>query len=347
MTTSPTTTWPRRAALRRTLASALALAGLCAPYLALAQTTTSAPAVVWPTKTVRMMVPAGAGTAPDIMARLVGERLSKMWGQSVVIENKVGAGGVVGMAAVKTAERDNHQLVFAPASVYAMTPYMFRSTQVDIVKEFTGIAMVGLSPRMMAVSATSSANSLADVLAQARKEGTAFVVATPFAYSLPHLTSDLLSKAAGVPMRVVPFTTSAQAISAVVNGDAHVMVDGIPPIDPMVKGGRMKAIASFSEARLPGRSQLATVVESYPSMIVNGWFGISAPAGMPQAVIDKINRDVNSVTTMPEVVERFDTLGVYPAAKPMSPAQFNTFWDQERQRWEKALKDVGAQPVQQ
>jgi len=299
----------------------------------------------WPTKPVRMMVPAAAGTAPDIMVRILGDKLARIWGQPVVVDNKPGAGGVIGLVAVRGAERDNHGLVFAPASVLTTTQYMYRPTNVDVMRDFTAVSLVGVGPMMMAVAGNSSMNTLADVVAAARKDPGKFVVATTTSYSVPHLAADMLAKAVGAPMRAVPFTSSAQSMAAVVNGDAQLVIDGIPPLDAMVKGGRLKPIASFSDTRLPGRPQLATVVESgYPAMVINGWFGVVATAGTAPAVIDKVHRDLATVLAQPDVVERLEGLGIYP--RPMSTAQFATFWEQERQRWEKALRDVGAQPLQ-
>ncbi|MBL0421932.1 tripartite tricarboxylate transporter substrate binding protein [Ramlibacter sp. AW1] len=316
--------------------------------LALAGFTTTSWAqqpAAWPTKPVKIILPAAAGTAPDIMARILGDKLGKVWGQSVVVENKPGAGGVIGMVTARGAERDGHTLVLAPASVLTMTQYMYRPTQVDIPKDFTAVSLVAVGPMMMAVAANSPINTLADLVAAARKDPDKYVAATTFQYSVPHLTADMLAKATDMPLRSVPFASSAQSISAVVNGDAQVVIDGIPPLEAMVKGGRLKAIAVFSESRIPNRPQLPAVAEAYPSMVVNGWFGVVAPNGTPPSVVDKVHRDLASVLAQPDVVERLDGFGVYP--RPMSSAQFATFWNQERQRWEKALKDVGAQPVQQ
>lgn len=299
----------------------------------------------WPTKPVRFVVPAAAGTAPDIAARLIGEKLGKIWGQSVVIDNKPGAGGVLGMSTARSAERDGYTMVLAPASVLTMTQYMYRPPQMDIAKDFTAVSMVAIGPMMMAVAANSPMNSLSDVLAAARREPDKFVVATTFQYSVPHLAADMLSRATGVPLRSVPFSTSGQSMTAVVSGDAQLVIDGIPPLEAMIKGGRLKPVAVFGESRIPGRPQLPTVAESYPSMVINGWFGVVAPTGTPAAIVEKVHRDMATVLAQPDIVERLDGFGVYP--RPMSSAQFATFWDQERQRWEKALKDVGAQPVQQ
>lgn len=297
----------------------------------------------WPANPVRMMVPAGAGTAPDIIARVVGDKLSRIWGQPVIIDNKPGAGGVIGMTAVKNAERDSHGFVFTPAFALTTTQYMYRPAKLDIARDFSAVALVGVSPMMAVVRADSPFNTLADVIKQARRDPDHFVVATTSHYTVPHLTAALLAKAAGVPLRSVPFTASSQSVSAVVNGDAQLVLDGIPPLDGMIKGGRLKAIAIFSEERLPKRPQLATVSETYPGLAVNGWFGIVAPAGTQARAIERVNRDIATVLALPDVIERLETLGVYP--RPMDQTQFADFWRKERQRWEQVLRDIGAQPL--
>ena len=302
----------------------------------------SALAQAWPTKPVHLIVPSPAGTAPDIVARVMGDKLSKAWGQPVIVENRPGAGGMIGLSAIKSGAQDDHTFAFVPASTITLSPYMFKSAQVDVVRDFVPVALVAEGPMMMAVSAASPVNSLADVMAMAKKNPDNFVVTSPFLYSVPHLAGEVLSRAAGVPMRSVPYSNSGAAIAAVMNNDAQIVIDGIPPIDPMVKGGKLKAIAVFSEGRLPNRPQLATVAETYPGMVINGWFGIIAPKGTSDKAIERVNRDVVEVARTPELTEPFDAFGVY--ARNLTPAQFGKYWNDDRLRWEKVLQDIGAKP---
>ena len=310
--------------------------------LAMSATLAQQPAA-WPTKPVRLVVPGAAGVAPDIMARILGEKLSKIWNQPVIVENKPGAGGLIGFQAVKTGDKDNHAFIFAPASAYVLTPYMFKSQTVDIVNDFVPVAMVGISPMMAAVAADSPASTLADALAMAKKDPDKFVVSTTAQYTVPNLAVDMISKASGVPLRAIPYTSSGQSISSVLGGDSPMLIDGVPPIDPMVKGKKLKAVAIFSEKRLPNRPDLPAAAETYPSLVINGWFAVVAPRGTSDAAIERVNRDLGTVLAMPDIVERFDTLGVY--VRTMTPAQFGAYWADERIKWEKVLKDVGAQPV--
>ena len=328
------TTFKRRSAL------GLCMAALLATHAVQAQT----PAATWPTKPVRIWVPSPAGTAPDIVARVMGDKLSKAWGQPVIVENRPGAGGMIGLGAIKSGVQDDHTFAFVPASTVTLSPYMFKNAQVDAVKDFVPVVLVAEGPMIMAVNASSPAKTLADVLAMAKKNPDAFVVTSPFLYSLPHLTGEMLSKLSGVPMRAVPYANSGAAIAAVMNNDAQLIIDGIPPIDPMIKGGKLKAIAVFSDGRMANRPQLPTVAETYPGTVVNGWFGIIAPKGTSNQAIERVNRDVIQVAKTPELTERFDAFGVY--AKGLTPAQFGKYWNDDRLRWEKVLQDVGAKPVQ-
>jgi tripartite-type tricarboxylate transporter receptor subunit TctC len=327
------TSFKRRTALT-VCAAALLVCGV-------AQAQTPAPAA-WPTKAVRMWVPSPAGTAPDIVARVMGDKLSKLWGQPVIVENRPGAGGMIGLGAIKSGTQDDHTFALVPASVLTLSPTMFKSTTVDIVRDFVPVALVAEGPMMIAANASSPANTLADVVAMAKKNPNAFVVTSPFIYSLPHLTGEVLGRAAGAPMRAVPYTNSGAAIAAVMNNDAQIVIDGIPPIDPMIKGGKLKAIAVFSEVRMANRPQLPTVAETYPGMVINGWFGIVAPKGTSDKAIERVNLDVAKVVREPEMTERFDTFGVY--AKTLTPVQFGKYWNDDRVRWEKVLLDIGAKP---
>ena len=177
---------------------------------------------------------------------------------------------MIGLGAIKIGTQDDHAFAFVPASAITLSPYMFESAQVDAVRDFVPVALVAEGPMMMAVSAMWPANSLADVIAVAKKNPDTFVVILPLLYSVPHLAGEVLTRTAGVPIRAVPNSNRGAAIAEVMNNDSQVIIDGIPPTDPMVQGGKLKAIAVFSDGRLPNRPQLATVAETYPGLVING-----------------------------------------------------------------------------
>ncbi|CAN5377746.1 tripartite tricarboxylate transporter substrate binding protein [soil metagenome] len=326
---------------RRVATAAIALAAITA---GLGFTTpASAQTASWPTKPVRFTVPAAAGTAPDVIVRVLGEKLSRMWGQQVLIDNRPGAGGVIGMVSLKGGEKDDHGFGFVQASVLTLAPYMYRSTQVNVPEEFTPFALVGLSPMMLAVAANSPVNSLAELVTLAKTKPGGIVAAVPMQYSTPHLAAEMLAKVTGAPIRSIPFSNTAQTVSAVISDDAQLTVDGVPPLEGMVKGGKLKALGIFSDGRLASRPQLAAVGEGYADMVINGWFAIVAPKGTAPKAMQRIHDDLATVVAMPDVIERLDSLGVFP--KPMSQTEVAAYVGSERTRWEKVLRDLNAQPM--
>lgn len=329
---------PRIAPTRRVAIAGAALAALLGTGSLWAQST-------WPTRAVRIIVPSPPGTAPDVVARIVGERLSRIWGQGVVVENRPGAGGIVGFAALKNNEKDDHQFAFAPASSLTLSPYMFKSKVVDVVKDLVPVAFIGDSPMILAVNANSPFHSLKDLLAEARKSPDSLVVATPVLYSLPHLATLMLQKESGTKLRPVPYPGSTQANSAVLANEAQVVIDGLPALDALIKGGRLRALATFADTRMPTLPSLPAVTETFPGFDVTGWFGVVAMNGTSAAIIERVNRDINEVIVIPEVKEKFATFALF--SKPMPSAAFGTFLTRERNRWEQVLRDVGAPTVTQ
>lgn len=318
------------------------VAGCVLAAAATAAGSASAQSPAWPTKPVRLVVPSPAGTAPDIMARIVGDKLSRMWDQPVIVENRPGAGGIVAFSNMKSNEKDEHAFTFVPASSVAMSPYMYKSTQVNIVRDLTPVAFIGESPMILAVKAGSPISSFAELLAAMRKQPDTLVTAVPLQFSLPHLTNELLSKAAGASLRSVPYPGSSQGASAVVGGDVQVVIDGLPPLDGLIQGGRLKALATFSAKRLTSHPDWVAVTETFPGLVVNGWFGLFAMTGMNPAIIQKVNGDVAKVVAMPDVGEKMASMAIFP--RTMTVPEFSDFVTSERNRWEKALRDVGAQP---
>lgn len=329
---------------RRLAVLALALAPMCAtaPF---AHAQTAAAPIAWPTKPVRFILPFPPGTGPDVVARIVGDKLARLWGQSVIIENRPGAGGMIAFNALKSARADEHLFTFVATSSVALSPYMYKSASVDIVRDLVPVAFVGDSPMVLAVRTESPFNSLADIVAQAKRQPDTLIASSPGQFSLPHLTTDLLSKASGTSIRAITYASTGDVVSAVISGDAQFMIDGISALEGFVKGKRLKLLATFGATRLPNQPAVPAVLESYPELVVNGWFGVLAINGTSAQTIERANRDINSVLAMPDVIERLEQLNIFP--RSMTPAAFGTILAKERVRWEKALRDVGAQPITQ
>ena len=317
-----------------------ALTALTWMALAATATTPTAFAQSWPTKPVRMIVPAGAGAAPDVIARIVGEKLAAAWGQGVVVDNKPGAGGIPGMSALAKAAPDGYTIGFVPAAMGTITPLVFKNPQFNPDTELSSAATVGISPLMLAVPASSAIHSVADLARTAKANPGKLNFAAPQLNSLPHLAGEMVNKAGAMGLFTVPFRAPPEAVTAVLSGDATLTIDGVPGLLQHVKSGRLRAIGVTSAKRLPG-IDVPAVAETYPGYEAIGWFQIIVPAGTPQAVIDRINADVNRITASPEVSTRLNEMGVYPRQDSVAAAR--SFFDEQQKAMKRLVADLGIQ----
>ena len=315
-----------------------ALAGAALSLLALAST--SAIAQAWPNKPVRLIVPAGAGAAPDVIARIVGEKLAAAWGQGVIVDNKPGAGGIPGMSALARSAPDGYTIGFVPAAMGTITPLVFKNPQFNPDTDLTSAATVGISPLMLAVPASSGIQSVADLAKHAKAHPGKINFAAPQLNSLPHLAGEMVSKAGGMGLFTVPFRAPPEAVTAVLSGDAMLTVDGVPGLLQHVKSGRLRAIGVTSAKRLSG-IDVPAVAETYPGYEAIGWFQIIVPAGTPAAIVERINADVNRITASPEVTARLGDMGVYPRQDSVAGA--HEFFVQQQGAMKRLVNELGVQ----
>lgn len=314
---------------------------LPAAVLLLALGSTTAMAQAWPNKPVRMIVPVGAGSAPDVIARIVGEKLAVAWGQGVVVDNRPGAGGIPGMSALARSAPDGYSIGFVPAAMGTITPLVFKNPQFNPDTDLTPAATVGTSPLMLVVPATSDIRSVADLAKHAKAHPGKVNFAAPQLNSLPHLAGEMLSKAGGMGVFTVPYRTPPEAVAAVLAGDATFTVDGVPGLLPHVKSGRLRAVGVTSARRLPGIDAPA-VAETYPGYEAIGWFQIIVPTGTPAAIVERINADVNRITASPEVIARLAELGIYPRQDSVAGAR--EFFVQQQGAMKHLVNELGVQP---
>lgn len=314
---------------------------LPAAVLLLALGSTTAMAQAWPNKPVRMIVPVGAGSAPDVIARIVGEKLAVAWGQGVVVDNRPGAGGIPGMSALARSAPDGYSIGFVPAAMGTITPLVFKNPQFNPDTDLTPAATVGTSPLMLVVPATSDIRSVADLAKHAKAHPGKVNFAAPQLNSLPHLAGEMLSKAGGMGVFTVPYRTPPEAVAAVLAGDAMFTVDGVPGLLPHVKSGRLRAVGVTSARRLPGIDAPA-VAETYPGYEAIGWFQIIVPTGTPAAIVERINADVNRITASPEVIARLAELGIYPRQDSVAGAR--EFFVQQQGAMKHLVNELGVQP---
>ena len=314
---------------------------LAAALSMLALARSAAFAQAFPAKPVRLIVPTAAGSAPDLVARLLAERLGALWGQTVIVDNKPGAGGIPGMSALSRSPNDGYTLGFVPAAMSTITPLVYKNPQFNPDTELSAVATVGTSPLVLVTSSASGINSLAELAAKAKANPGKLNFAAPQPNSLPHLAGEMASKAGDMGLFTVPYAGPPAAVTAVIAGDATLTADGLPSLLPHIKSGRLKALAVTSAKRLPG-FDIPAVAETYPGYEAIGWFQIMVPAGTPPAVIERLNAEVNKVTQAPDMVARLAELGVYPRAD--SVAASREFFAAQQKAMKKLVTDLGVQP---
>ena len=301
-----------------------------------------APAAAWPTKPVRLVMPFPAGVPPDIIGRLMADKLSAMWGQGVVVDNRPGAGGIAGMSNFVRSPADGYTLALVAASTVTLTPHLFKDPQFNVDRDITSVATVATGPMMIAVNPSVPAQTLPEFIKWAKTQPAKVNFAATLLNSVPHLTGQMLDRAAGIQMYTVPYNGSVPALTAMVAGDAQIIIDGLPTLVQYVKAGKLRAIAVTSAKRLPGFETVPAASETLPGFESIGWFAVFAPTGTPQAVIDKVNADINKVIQMPDIVSRFADLGMYPRNGNVKSAA--DFLASERALWKKVVTDGNIQP---
>ena len=295
----------------------------------------------WPSKPVKMIVPAGAGAAPDVVARLLADKLGAVWGQAVVVDNKPGAGGIPGMSALARSANDGYTIGFVPAAMGTITPLVYKTPQFNPEIELVSVATVGISPLLLVTQAGNGIKSLSDLARAAKAQPGKLNLAAPQVNSLPHLASEIVNKAGSMGLTTVPYAGAAPAVIATMTGEVTLTTDGIPGLLQHIKSGKLQALAVTSAKRLPGFESVPTVAETYPGYEVVGWFQILVPAGTPPKIIEAINREVNKITQSSEVATRLSDCGVYPRQDSVEGA--HEFFVSQQKAMKKIVAELGIQ----
>lgn len=297
----------------------------------------------WPTKPVKFILSQGAGTPPDIIARLLGEHLSRMWGQQVIVENRGGGQNVIGAQAAAHSPADGYTYYFATTAAVVTNIYTFKSLPYDPVRDFVPVAMIGLSPFLIAANPSVPASNAAELIAFGKSHPDALSFASDGQRGFGGMLGDMLKTETGMKVLHVPYNGSAQALQDTVAGRTQYTVMGIPAVISFVKRGQLKPIAVSSAHRLPGLEDIPTLAETVPGFAYVGWFALLAPTGVPADVIEKVNHSMAKLLSDPAIVQRLRDFGIYTegAGTPQSVA---AFLQSEREKWARVVKDVGIEP---
>ncbi len=291
----------------------------------------------WPAKPVRIVVPFSAGGATDIPARLLGDRLSKLWGQPVVVENKPGAGGALAAAEVAKAPADGYTLLFPSGSVMTVNQFVYAKLPYDPEKDFTPVMNVVSSPQVLVVNANSPYTSMEALIEAARKEPRKLTYGHAGVGSQTHLANEFFLKQANISAVAVPYKGDPLAVKDIIGGSIDYSVISLGASLANIKAGKLRALGVTSATeipQLPGVRPIGAVVPNFENA---GWFGLVAPTGVPKAVIDKIYRDASTALQAPDLRERLQTLGFTIVGN--SPEVMANAMNAERKRWAVLVKE--------
>jgi tripartite-type tricarboxylate transporter receptor subunit TctC len=312
----------------------LVLTGLARPGLGQA---------AWPTKPITYVVPFPAGGNTDTLARLIGQKLSPVLGQPVIIDNKPGAGGNIGSAFVAQAKPDGHTILGGTISSHAINPSIYPSMPYDVVKSFEPILLIGTSPLVLVVGVNTPYRSLANVIAAARSKPGDLTFASAGNGTSPHLAGELLNSLAGIKLTHVPYKGSAPAISDVMAGHVPMMFDTALIVGPHLKAGKVRALAIASSGRINRLPDVPTTAEAgVPGLEIGSWQAIFAPAGVAKEIVRRLNTEIAQIMKLPDVAARLADLGVEPAAGP--PEELAELQRNEISKWAKVVKEAGIKP---
>jgi tripartite-type tricarboxylate transporter receptor subunit TctC len=301
----------------------------------------SAYAAEYPTRSIRIIAQFTPGTSTDIMARIIAIKLSEAWGQQVIVDNRPGAGAVIGTELGAKAAPDGYTLTMAVSSAFGINPTLYAKLPYDAVKDFEPISNLGLTPQTLVASTSAPFKTLREFVTVANEKPGEVNFASLGSGTTSHLTMEMFAAAAHIRLNHIPFKGSADAQTQMIGGQIPVMSDAIPATMPHIKSGKLRGLGIATLTRSAFLPDLPTIAESgYPGFEAVGWIGIAAPAKTPEAILDKLNQEMVKIVNQPDVKERLATLAFTPAAG--TRAEFAQYIKSEIAKWGKAVRDSGA-----
>jgi len=299
----------------------------------------AAAAQAWPSKPVRVVVPFTAGSATDILARTFAQKLQEYWGQSVIVDNRPGAGGTIGTGIVAKSPPDGYTLLVHSAA-YAVNPSMYPDLPFDTLKDFVEIAPLGGQPNVLVVAPASGIKSVSDLIAQAKAKPGQFNYGSAGTGSGTHMNAEKFKLATGIDAVHVPYKGTPEALTDTMAGRVTYFFSPISAALPQVKEGKLVALGVSSAQRSSILKDVPTIAESgLPAFDYNLWVGLFGPAGMPPELVDRISKDVQRALGSAEIKERLASLGAEPM--PMTPAEFRAFTRNDFEVSAKIVKAAG------
>jgi len=292
----------------------------------------------YPVRPIRLVIPFPPGGSNDVVGRLIATHLGERLGKQVVVDNRSGAGGVIGTEVVAKSPPDGYTLLII-SMAHAVNPWLYKLSY-DPIKDFAPVGLLAKGANVLVVHPSLPVNSVKDLVALAKQKPGDLQYASAGIGSFQHLGGELFKLMAGVDLLHVPFKGGGPAMVDIVGGHTKVMFSSMVQTVPQIKAGKLRALGTGGLERSPVLPEIPTIAEAgVPGYEAVNWWGIVAPAGTSQAVIDKVNREVDAVQKLPEVQKQFENEGATPES--MKPADFGTFMVSEMNKWEKVVKQGG------
>lgn len=301
----------------------------------------SAYAQRYPERPIRLIVPQAPGSSSDTLARIVATELAKQIGQQIVVDNRPGGALIIGMELIAKAPPDGYTIGYAPIGALVISPHMVRQVPFDVRKDFQPIAQTGNGNMLLAVSPSTPFRTVREVIEYAKRNPGKLSNASSSNGAPGHLGMELFKFMTGTQIVHVPYKGGAAGIADLIAGRVQLMMEGLNSITPHARAGRVRGIAVSGAKRSPAFPDLPTIAEAgVPGFAVSTWNGIVAPVGVPQAIVDKLNAEINRVLASSALKERFAAIGTEPAGG--TPAQFGDLIRSEYAKWGEVIRRIGA-----
>jgi tripartite-type tricarboxylate transporter receptor subunit TctC len=320
----------------------LQLAGAVAAVPALSRAAW-AQAQDYPNKPVRIITHSAPGGSPDALLRIVGERLSQMWGRQVVALNHPGAGGAIAARTAAAAAPDGYTLYMPASSAFVTLPGLQANLPLEVPRDFLPIGFVGEQPFFVTVASSLGVKTLPEFIELAKKRPGEISYAATGRGTLSHLSGEALQLRGGIKLLLVPYVGgTAQALNDVISGRVPMVIDGYPPLAGALASGAIRALAVGVTKRLPEFPDLPSVAETLPGFTARGWLALVAPVGTPDAIVRKLSDDLRSAVTDPATKTKLETTGNYP--NPMTPDEVMAFIRAEQESWKPVVEHIARNP---
>jgi tripartite-type tricarboxylate transporter receptor subunit TctC len=318
------------------------LVSLSLPFAATWMVACTAPvqAQSYPTKPIRLVVPYSTGTTTDVLARLYAVKLGEALGQTIIVDNRAGAGGNIAGELVARAAPDGYTITLSTSAVHATNPALYARLPFDTLKDFTHITLLTSAPNMLVVNPKVPARNMAELIAYAKANPGKLTYISAGSGTSPHMAGELLKSIAGIHITHVPYKNISQGFTDLVGGQVFATFYHVPVIYPYVKEGRLRALGVATRTRSALAPEVPPIADTVPGFEIKPWWGLSGPAGMPAAVVDKLYNVTAAILKDADTRQRFTAIGL--DIGQMTVKEFNDYTVSELAKWSKLVKDSGA-----